>query len=149
MVRVIFIFSLLCCVLSLGLPFENILGDLSYKYLQLMGVDVNMTPFTVDMSLMIDKKKTPIYESDTELIASLTSGEERVIPANKLGLYHHKLPIILYFELVGNGKFVPEGRNYLCNSIQKNIGEKITGFFIRSKKFYDQSIINKIQVCYF
>lgn len=112
----------------MGLPFGPLesLSERAYESLLPLGLDVSMTPLTYDMS-MLTTENSQNYSKKHNLI--LFSGHLRTtISPGELKLYNHKIPIILYYEMLYYGMDVVENRYALCNQFQTFLKTKITGF---------------------
>ena len=147
MYRLIFIICLLLSVLSIGFPISNPLSDFVFVPLRILGIDVSMTPITSDMSMMSDSEDVPIYKTNLGLRIFLKNGKVRDVYPRELDLYYHKLPIILYYEILGYGGDMPEGRAYLCHSLTTFTDDKVSSFFLWTEKEHARYDFNKIQEC--
>jgi hypothetical protein len=134
-------------VLSIGLPFSNPLSDFVFVPLRIFGIDVSMTPLTVDMSMMSDAKNVPIYRTDLRIKVFSKDGGLIDLKPSDLNLYLHKLPIILYYEILGQGGDMPEGRVFLCRSFEKLLNKKISSFLIWTDIKHAQFGFNQNQEC--
>ena len=149
MYRLIFIICLLISVLSIGFPISNPLSDFVFIPLRILGIDVSMTPITTDMSMMSDANNVPLYKTNLGLTIILKNGTVRDISPRELDLYDHKIPIILYYEILGYGGDMPEGRAYLCKSFTALTENMVSGFFLWTKSEHARYGLNEIQECHF
>lgn len=148
MIRFVFIFILLLSVLSIGLPFDHPLWAPSYRFLRFFGLDVSMTPITVDMSMMTDEHGQLVYAKDFSLELFLENKNIREVFFQELDFYRHKVPLNLYFEILGNGGSMPEGKTYLCRAFSELSPVKVTGFMLKTRKRKDSSRgFNELQKC--
>ena len=147
MYRLIFIICLLISVLSIGFPISNPLSDFVFIPLRILGIDVSMTPITTDMSMMSDANNVPIYRTDLRIKVFSKDGGLIDLKTSDLNLYLHKLPIILYYEILGQGGDMPEGRVFLCRSFEKLLNKKISSFLIWTDIKHAQFGFNQNQEC--
>lgn len=148
MYRIILINLLLLSVLSIGFPIPNPLSELTFAPLRFMGIDVSMTPITTDMSMMTDAKNTPLYKKKVHLRLHFDDGTFVDVLPKDLHLYLHKIPIILFYEILGFGGDMPEGRVFLCRSFQRLVDKKITNFSMWTEEKNDRQGLNKYQECH-
>ena len=128
MLRFSFISLLLICVLSIGIPKDNPVTDFSYGLLRRVGLDVSMTPITFDMSMMTDSKGQLVYEKAFDVVIDDGSEIFQVIQVGDLNFYRHKVPLNLFFEILGYGGILPEGKEFLCRSLNEFSERRLTGF---------------------
>jgi hypothetical protein len=128
MLRFSLISLLLICVLSIGIPEDNPLKDFSYSFLKPVGLDVSMTPITFDMSMMTDHKGQLVYEKVFDVVIDTGSEAPQVIKVKDLHFYRHKVPINLFFEILGYGGILPEGKEFLCRSLSEFSNKRLSGF---------------------
>jgi hypothetical protein len=148
MYRLIFIILLLLSVLSIGIPFPNPLSDFVFIPLRVLGIDVAMTPMTVDMSMMRDLDNIPMYRKKLGMKLFLEDGKKIVLRPEELDFYHHKMPIILFYEALAKGAYMPEGRAYLCRSFEMIINKKVSSFLLLKDGADEQYLSHEIQRCY-
>ncbi len=139
---------MLLSVLSIGIPIPNPLSNVVYEPLRLLGIDVSMTPITTDMSMMTDAKNIPLYKKKVHLRLHLDDGTFVDVLPNDLHLYLHKIPIILLYEILGFGGDMPEGRVFLCRSLQRLVDKKILNFTMWTEEKNDRQGLNKYQECH-
>lgn len=147
MVRAVFITVILIMALSIGFPVSTALGGWSYLFLRQFGLDVSMTPMTVDMAMMLDQNDRPLYETTIDLIVETKEGQQ-YIPSQNLNLYHHKMPMNLYFEIIANGGTFPEGRVYICRGLENLMKKRITSFMLQVKDESLDGVYNDPQYCF-
>lgn len=146
--RVFLIPLLLISVLSIGIPVETSFGDFSYTFLRKFGIDVSMTPITFDMSMMSDEKGNLVYEKLFKAKVVMTNGENLIIDADKLDFYRQKVPLNLYYEILGYGGVIPEGRIFLCHSFQDLTDKTVAGFMLEVKRTEQLARgFNELQSC--
>lgn len=131
MIRFFLIQILLLTVLLIGLPFDIDLKHSAYQLLMRVGLDVAMTPMTVDMAMMKDEEGKILYQQNLSLEIRGESGIGMVVHPEDLEFYPHKIPLNLYFELLGQGHYVPEGKGFICRSLSQFYSVKMTSFQIR------------------
>lgn len=134
MIRFYFISVLLISVLSVGVPFENPFTDFSYSFLRRFGIDVSMTPITFDMSMMTDDKGNLVYQKGFDIVIFSENLPPETISIEELDFYRHKVPINLYFEIIGYGGILPEGKRFLCLGLGDVSGKALTGFMLNLKR---------------
>lgn len=132
--RVFLIPFLLLSVLSIGLPVETTLGEFSYHLLRRFGLDVSMTPITYDMSMMSDEKGNLVYEKFFKVKLIMTNGETEIIETEKLHFYLQKVPLNLYYEVLGQHGVLPEAKTFLCHSFQDMTDKTLAGFMLEVKQ---------------
>lgn len=147
MYRFFFILLILIGVLSIGFPVKNPLSDIVFIPFRILGIDVSMTPITADMSMMSDSEGSSIYKIDFGIKLQFVNGTEKYLDPNDLDLYLHKLPTILYFEILGYGADMPEGRKFLCNSFGILAKNTVQSFIITTKEPYKRIGFNEHQNC--
>lgn len=136
--RVILIPVLLVMVLSIGFPLENPVGNISYEILRRVGLDVSMTPITVDMAMMRDNEGKNTYQKEFQVILLTRAGNTLTVNPLDLHFYRHKIPFNLYFEVLGMGGVMPEGKIFLCRSLEEFSGDEINTFSL--KGLYEEQI---------
>lgn len=146
--RVILIPLLLVSVLSIGFPVETSLGDFSYMFLRRFGIDVSLTPITFDMSMMSDEKGNLVYEKIFKAKIVMTDNDSVLVDSEKLDFYRQKVPLNLYYEILGYGGIIPEGKSFLCHSFQHMVDKTVAGFMLEVKR-KDQLAkgFNELQNC--
>lgn len=83
-----------------------------------MGLDVPITPFTADMTLMLTKeKKEPYYKKNYHLIYKTIKGKNR-IEGEDLGWYEFKAPFQWMIGCMENSDQCPVAVYYLCRSLE-------------------------------
>jgi hypothetical protein len=145
--RVFLIPLLLILVLSIGFPIDTPVGDFSYTLLRRFGIDVSMTPITYDMSMMSDEKGSLVYEKLFKVKLVMENGENVVIDSDRLHFYRHKVPLNLYYEILGYGGIIPEGRVFLCRSFQSLVDNTVEGFMLDVKADQRTKGFNELQNC--
>ena len=148
MYRLIFIILLLLSVLSIGVPFPNPVSDFVYIPLRVLGIDVAMTPMTVDMSMMRGLDNIPMYKKKLGMKLFLDDGNSLELKPEELDFYHHKMPLILYYEVLGHGAYMPEGKVYLCRSFEFITNKKVSSFLLLKDGADEQYLSQEIQRCY-
>ena len=140
---------LLLSVLSIGFPWSTPYGDLSYSFLRKIGLDVPMTPMTVDMAMMSDANGKFVYEKVLKLKVYDGLKHSLIVDPKVLNFHLHKIPLILYYEVLARGGNMPEGRVFICRSLSDLMNFEITGFEINAE-FRDQVSkgLNELQSCY-
>ena len=117
----------------MGLPFGPLEG-LSiwiYKRFLPLGMDVSMTPLTYDMS-MLTTNGFPVYKKTID-ITLFSNNSKTTLHPKKLKLYNHKIPIILYYEMLIYNLDIIETKYAICNQFQRFLDTKITGFKLSQK----------------
>lgn len=147
MFRLIFISFLLMSVLSMGLPFNVNLPLLSYDTLRMFGLDVAMTPFTVDMYMMMDKNNIPIYKSEIGLRVYSENGVVKELDPQDLDLHLQKVPLNLYYELLSSRINLPETKFFICKSLKSRFKIPLTGFELWSIKGWNVMGVGHVQFC--
>ncbi len=146
--RVIFIPFLLLCVLSIGIPWDNPLGIFSDRVLIKAGLDVGMTPLTIDMSMMSGEEDRPLYEKELTLTLLESDGKHLDVNPYRLHLYRHKIPMILFFEAVSRGGVATEISAFLCRSFEDFSKNSITGFRLSTKSGKHLQGFDEFQNCF-
>ncbi len=146
--RVVLIPLLLISVLSIGFPVETTLGDISYSMLRRIGIDVSMTPITSDMSMMSDEKGNMIYEKHFKVKLVMNDDTSVVIDSDKLHFYRQKVPLNLYYEILGFGGVIPEAKVFLCHSFQSLVDKTVAGFMLEVKTDQHAQGFNELQNCF-
>lgn len=93
-----------------------------------------MTPITFDMSMMSDEKGHLVYEKIFKTKLVMTNGETVIIDADKLNFYRQKVPLNLYYEILGYGGIIPEGKTFLCHSFQSLTDKTLSGFMLEVQR---------------
>lgn len=146
MLRLIFISFLLVSVFSIGFPVDNPISNFTYVVLRRFGLDVAMTPITYDMSIMTDDENEVIYQNPLDIVV-VTRSDERMI-LNDLDFYRHKIPLILYFEILGYGGSLPEGKVFLCRSLGEVVKSQLSGFMLKLRRTREiRKGFNEFQAC--
>ena len=116
------------CVLVVGLPFGPLekLSEKAYYTLLPLGLDVSMTPFTYDMS-MWSTEESQTYSKKIDIIL-FSNHSKTIVDPKDLKFYNHKIPIILYYEMLYYNMDIVENKYALCHEFQKLLDIKITGF---------------------
>ena len=144
--RPIMVSIILLLVLSVGLPLEPV-SSIAYEILSPIGIEVSMAPLTYDTSIMLDRDHTPIYQKDLKLTIVDKEGE-RKIPLRILDIYRHKIPVHLYYEIIGWGGSMNEGLHYMCQSLRYFSRGSIIGFHLSTGSPRDEEMgFNELQKC--
>ncbi len=106
-----------------------------------------MTPITYDMSMMSDEKGSLVYEKLFKVKLVMENGENVVIDSDRLHFYRHKVPLNLYYEILGYGGIIPEGRVFLCRSFQSLVDNTVEGFMLDVKADQRTKGFNELQNC--
>ena len=91
------------------------LKDDLYEKAEFIGVDIPMTPFTTDMTLMVSKDEA-YYTKSFEVFYQNQSGTQ-LIKAENLGWYEFKAAFQWWSECQENNFPCPMVINYLCRSL--------------------------------
>lgn len=148
MLRFYFLSFVLFLVVTIGIPVDNPVTQFSYRLMRRLGIDVSMTPITFDMSMMTDEKGKLVYEKAFDLMIFSNGESPRVVETRDLDFYRHKVPINLYYEILGYGGIMPEGKTFMCRAFQEFSEGRITGFMLLMRK-QDQAArgFNELQSC--
>lgn len=148
MLRFYFISLVLLLVITIGIPIDNPVTQFSYGVMRRFGIDVSMTPITFDMSMMTDEKGELVYEKAFDLKLFLKGANPEIVDTKKLDFYRHKVPINLYYEILGYGGIMPEGKTFMCRAFQEFSQYRVTGFMLVMRKD-DQAArgFNELQSC--
>jgi hypothetical protein len=104
-----------------------------YWYIGQLGLNIPMTPFTADMSLMLKDKKEAYYEQDFSL-KFITENEFGLIRIKDLGWYQFKAPFQALYDCKESGSTCSHIVYYICRSLSDHLGRNINSW----AALYDQ-----------
>ncbi len=106
----------------------------AYQIVQAIGIDIPMTPFTTDMTLMISKKNnsTAYYQKIFSLNYWIDDQSYTLSPES-LGWYEFKAPFQWLSECRENGSSCTGVKYFLCRSLNETTRTKITSWNILDK----------------
>ncbi len=112
--RLIFTSIIILMVIAAHFPH----GRLIYQ-MHTIGLDIPMTPFTADMTLMLAKKnKSAAYYQNNFQIRYKSARGTNTIKAEHLGWYEFKAPFQWMSECREGGRECPFVLYYLCRSLE-------------------------------
>ncbi len=119
-----------------------------YDALNLIGINVPLTPFTVDMSLMVDSKGMSYYQREFELIYESINKKEKIDVKN-LGWYEFKSPFQNLYECKQGRLRCDHLISYICRYLSSYTNEKVISWSIedKSKKTLHDKSFNEVFSC--
>lgn len=105
-----------------------------WRILVTLGIDISMTPLTVDMMYMSESRISPRKYEDEYSIFWKSNDDEGVFAMNDLDFYEFKIPLHLMMELVLNNVRVDGHVDAVCRSLKRKTGKTITFWKIQGQK---------------
>lgn len=106
------------------------LGD----FAQLIGLDIPMTPFTADMTLMLSKDESheAYYTKNFLVIYQTGLNDFYPLKVEELGWYEFKAPFQWWSECFEAGRECPMVLYYLCRAIEDKVKSPILSWKIEA-----------------
>jgi hypothetical protein len=104
---------------------------IAYQVVHALGIDIPMTPFTADMTLMISKNNnSAAYYQKTFLLKYLAHGKSYILGPENLGLYEFKAPFQWLSECRENGSACSAAKYFLCHSLAEAAKTQVTSWTV-------------------
>lgn len=96
-----------------------------WRLLATLGLDVSMTPVTVDMMFLSQSPASPQAYRGNYSLRWQSLDKSQVLPLEQWGFYELKIPVLLMMELVENKVKVDGHVASVCSSLKRKTGEEI------------------------
>lgn len=135
MKKILFFRTVFIALIALIIYSAHFTSSPIFNSIYSLGLDVPMTPFTADMTLMLTKeKKLPYYKKNFHVLYKTLKGSFR-IEGEKLGWYEFKAPFQWMIGCLEDADQCPYALYYLCRSL-----EDYTQSIVLSWAVYDNDL---------
>lgn len=110
-----------------------------YSLVRTVGLDIPMTPFTADMTMMLSKKEgSKAYYKKDFYVSYKTFSAVKTIDGADLGWYEFKAPYQWFLECLEVSPDCPSSLYFLCRSLEDHTKSLIISWSIHEKNSKEQ-----------